>query len=83
MRTNRASCIVIKPENIMLSDQHAFVMDFGIAKAASIATQIDSTTSGVATAVGIAIGTPAYKSAERAPQLHTEGRQPAHRHWCS
>jgi formylglycine-generating enzyme required for sulfatase activity/dienelactone hydrolase len=56
----------IKPENIMLSGQHAFVMDFGIAKAASVATQIDARTSGAATAIGIAIGTPAYMAPEQA-----------------
>ncbi|MEO8880589.1 MAG: protein kinase [Gemmatimonadaceae bacterium] len=56
----------IKPENIMLSGQHAFVMDFGIAKAASAATQSDIRASGAATAIGIAIGTPAYMAPEQA-----------------
>ncbi len=51
----------IKPGNILLSGGHAFVSDFGIAKAVSEATgRHDLTTAGVA------LGTPAYMSPEQA-----------------
>ncbi|MDX1577373.1 MAG: serine/threonine-protein kinase, partial [Gemmatimonadota bacterium] len=48
----------IKPANVMLSDGHAFVMDFGIARAvAEGGTSLTST--------GSAIGTPRYMSPEQ------------------
>lgn len=50
----------IKPENIMLSDGHARVADFGIAKAVS--QHPDS----AGTETGLAVGTPAYMSPEQA-----------------
>ncbi|MBK9978512.1 MAG: protein kinase [Gemmatimonadetes bacterium] len=53
----------IKPENILLTDSHAVITDFGVAKALSNAT-IDGS-SGL-TSMGIAIGTPAYMSPEQA-----------------
>jgi serine/threonine protein kinase len=53
----------IKPENILLTDAHAVITDFGVAKALSNAT-IDGS-SGL-TSMGIAIGTPAYMSPEQA-----------------
>jgi tRNA A-37 threonylcarbamoyl transferase component Bud32/tetratricopeptide (TPR) repeat protein len=49
----------IKPENILLSQGHALVADFGIARA----TQEEA---GRLTATGLAIGTPAYMSPEQA-----------------
>jgi TolB-like protein/tRNA A-37 threonylcarbamoyl transferase component Bud32 len=51
----------IKPDNVMLSDRHALVTDFGVAKAVSEATgRRDLTTAGVA------LGTPAYMAPEQA-----------------
>ncbi|HEX6314667.1 MAG TPA: protein kinase [Gemmatimonadaceae bacterium] len=51
----------IKPDNVMLSERHALLMDFGVAKAMSEAT----TTSGL-TSIGISLGTPAYMAPEQA-----------------
>jgi len=51
----------IKPDNVLLSGSHAFVTDFGVAKAIDAAT--GSTTS---TNSGIALGTPAYMAPEQA-----------------
>jgi serine/threonine protein kinase/tetratricopeptide (TPR) repeat protein len=50
----------IKPENIMLQDGEAVVMDFGIAKAVSIAA------GDTLTQAGMMVGTPAYVSPEQA-----------------
>jgi tRNA A-37 threonylcarbamoyl transferase component Bud32 len=51
----------IKPDNVMLTERHALVTDFGVAKAVSDATgAIGLTTEGVA------LGTPAYMSPEQA-----------------
>ncbi len=52
----------IKPDNVLLSDEHALVTDFGVAKAVTEATdqRRDLTTS------GMAVGTPAYMSPEQA-----------------
>ena len=51
----------IKPENVLLVDDHALVMDFGVAKALTQATG-----SGSLTSAGIALGTPAYMAPEQA-----------------
>ncbi len=51
----------IKPENVMLSDRHALVTDFGVAKAVSEATGRQSLTT-----AGVALGTPAYMAPEQA-----------------
>jgi serine/threonine-protein kinase len=51
----------IKPDNILLSDQHALVTDFGVAKAL-IRSGGDSTL----TSLGVALGTPAYMAPEQA-----------------
>ncbi|MEP6692914.1 MAG: serine/threonine-protein kinase [Gemmatimonadaceae bacterium] len=51
----------IKPDNIVLHDGHALVTDFGIARAITHASEERALT-----AVGSAIGTPAYMSPEQA-----------------
>jgi TolB-like protein/tetratricopeptide (TPR) repeat protein len=51
----------LKPENVMLSERHALVTDFGVAKAVSEATGRQTLTT-----AGIALGTPAYMSPEQA-----------------
>ncbi len=50
----------IKPENILVQGEHALVTDFGVAKAISAALPGSG-----ATAVGVAIGTPAYMAPEQ------------------
>ncbi|HVD62183.1 MAG TPA: serine/threonine-protein kinase, partial [Gemmatimonadaceae bacterium] len=60
----------VKPENIFLSDGHALVMDFGIARAISGSRDEDTIT-----VPGLAIGTPAYMSPEQATAgSHLDGR---------
>jgi hypothetical protein len=49
----------VKPENILLSGNHAWVTDFGLARAVSMADTLTTET-------GIAIGTPLYMSPEQA-----------------
>src|SRR4029079_4817922 len=49
----------IKPENVMLYEGEAMVMDFGIAKAVSVAGD-------TITQTGMMVGTPAYVSPEQA-----------------
>ena len=51
----------IKPDNVLLSGNHALVADFGIAKAISASGGSSGLTS-----VGVAIGTPAYMAPEQA-----------------
>ncbi len=51
----------IKPDNVMLSDRHALVTDFGVAKAVSEATGRQGLTT-----AGVALGTPAYMAPEQA-----------------
>ncbi len=50
----------IKPENVMLQEGEAMVMDFGIAKAVSVAA------GDTLTQTGMMVGTPAYVSPEQA-----------------
>jgi serine/threonine protein kinase/Flp pilus assembly protein TadD len=50
----------IKPDNVMLSDRHAVVTDFGVAKAVAGATTAQGITN-----VGVAVGTPAYMAPEQ------------------
>src|SRR5580658_2342683 len=57
----------IKPENVLLSDRHALVCDFGIAKAISDMSEPETTaTFGLTTAAGTILGTPAYMAPEQA-----------------
>jgi len=51
----------IKPDNILLAEGEAQVTDFGIAKALSVSTE-----GATLTAVGLALGTPAYMAPEQA-----------------
>jgi TolB-like protein/tRNA A-37 threonylcarbamoyl transferase component Bud32 len=51
----------IKPDNVLLSERHALVTDFGVAKAVSEATGSHKLTTD-----GVALGTPAYMSPEQA-----------------
>ncbi len=55
----------IKPGNILLSDGHATVMDFGVAKALSDAANEDESNSRI-TMPGTTVGTPAYMAPEQA-----------------
>ena len=51
----------IKPDNVMMSGNHAVVMDFGVAKAvSSVSGEYNLTT------VGMTLGTPTYMSPEQA-----------------
>jgi TolB-like protein len=60
----------IKPDNVLISGQHAVVTDFGVAKAVSEATGASSLTS-----IGVALGTPAYMAPEQAAaDPHTDHR---------
>src|SRR4029453_4155133 len=54
----------VKPENILLSDRPALVMDFGIAKALRDANTATTATT-LMTAVGTTLGTPAYMAPEQ------------------
>ncbi|HZN98369.1 MAG TPA: serine/threonine-protein kinase, partial [Gemmatimonadales bacterium] len=58
----------IKPENILLSDTHARVADFGIARALEAAGAEELT------GTGLAIGTPAYMSPEQASGSPADAR---------
>ncbi len=51
----------MKPDNVMMSERHALVMDFGVAKAISEANRGHNLTT-----VGMALGTPAYMAPEQA-----------------
>jgi serine/threonine protein kinase len=57
----------IKPENVLLSDRHALVSDFGIAKAiGDMSNPETNMTLDLTTAAGTILGTPAYMAPEQA-----------------
>ncbi len=60
----------IKPDNVLLSEHHALVTDFGVAKALDEAARHSTLT-----ATGLALGTPAYMAPEQAAaDPHTDHR---------
>jgi tRNA A-37 threonylcarbamoyl transferase component Bud32/tetratricopeptide (TPR) repeat protein len=59
----------IKPENILLAGDEAQVADFGIAKALTASAE-----GSTLTAVGMAIGTPAYMAPEQAVDAYVDHR---------
>ena len=59
----------IKPDNVLISDGHALVTDFGVAKA------LDQARQSSITSTGLALGTPAYMAPEQAAaDPHTDHR---------
>ena len=56
----------IKPENVLLSDRHALLADFGVAKALSDLSSSGLTaTTNLVTAIGSTVGTPTYMAPEQ------------------
>jgi eukaryotic-like serine/threonine-protein kinase len=57
----------VKPENILLSDGHAMLADFGVARSLTAGdAHGESSETGTLTQSGFAVGTPAYMSPEQA-----------------
>jgi eukaryotic-like serine/threonine-protein kinase len=50
----------VKPENILLSERHALIADFGVAKA------VQAAGTGQMASAGMAVGTPVYMAPEQA-----------------
>ena len=68
----------IKPDNILMQDGHAVVMDFGIARALT-----QSTTGATLTRVGMTVGTPRYMSPEQvAGEQDLDGRSDVYSLGC-
>jgi len=56
----------LKPENVLLSDRHALLADFGVAKALSDLSRSGLTaTTNLVTAIGSTVGTPTYMAPEQ------------------
>ena len=55
----------LKPGNILLAEGHALIIDFGIAKALSVAAEGPHGSSGL-TSTGLVLGTPTYMAPEQA-----------------
>jgi serine/threonine-protein kinase len=56
----------IKPENILMSGNHALVLDFGVSKALRSSTAETSTSGPTLTSHSMTLGTPAYMAPEQA-----------------
>ena len=56
----------IKPENILISGNHALVLDFGVSKALTSASSQATDIAIALTSLSVAIGTPAYMAPEQA-----------------
>ena len=68
----------IKPDNVLLSRQHAQVTDFGVARALESSTGESSLTS-----LGVALGTPAYMAPEQAAaEPHVDHRADIYAFGC-
>jgi eukaryotic-like serine/threonine-protein kinase len=66
----------IKPENILLSEGHARVGDFGVARA------VEAAGGGKLTETGLAVGTPAYMSPEQASAGPADARSDVYALGC-
>ena len=55
----------LKPANVLLGEGHALIIDFGIAKALSVAGEGITPAAGVTT-TGLVLGTPTYMAPEQA-----------------
>ncbi len=60
----------VKPDNVLLADEHAMVVDFGVALAVGSATAA----SAKLTATGISVGSPAYMAPEQIAGDHADAR---------
>jgi serine/threonine-protein kinase len=70
----------VKPENLLLEDDHAIVADFGIARAVSAAAQ--NRAAAALTQTGLLVGTPGYMSPEQADGGAIDGRADAYSLGC-
>jgi eukaryotic-like serine/threonine-protein kinase len=67
----------VKPENVLLQDDHTLIADFGIARAASM------TPTGKLTRSGVTVGTPEYMSPEQAAgEAQLDGRSDVYSLGC-